>query len=278
MKTWRTGQLIKWSIVLCGIVLVIWSVTAASLTLAAANESPLKAPVSAPDLTRMIYLPLVRSNASCAPTGENYGTLEPIDPATGDISKHPDVNLAIRSYIRTTAYLGLVDYAGNIDPNAPQFYTFFGDRRTPAFNAAYRVYRWDWNCNCRADPITKWDVTLLGMRTTPGEVIRLPVAGYDIGGGYGALVLYAEPYRLTLKYTREDNVVAGYTLHLENICVDPNLLALYRQLNAAGRAKLPALRPGQPLGRAPGSEIDAAIRDSGSFLDPRSRKDWWQGR
>jgi hypothetical protein len=41
---------------------------------------------------------------------------------------------------------------------------------------------------------------------------------------------------------------------------------------------LPALRPGQPIGRAPGSEIDAAIRDSGAFLDPRSRKDWWQGR
>jgi len=81
-----------------------------------------------------------------------------------------------------------------------------------------------------------------------------------------------------LKYTREDNVVAGYTLHLENICVDANLLALYRQLNAAGRSELPALRPGQSLGRASGSEIDAAIRDSGAFLDPRSRKDWWQGR
>ena len=116
------------------------------------------------------------------------------------------------------------------------------------------------------------------MRTTPGEIIRLPVAGYDVGGGYGALVLYAEPTRLTLKYTREDDVVAGYTIHLENICVDANLLAKYRSLNAAGRAELPALRPGQPLGRASGHQIDAAIRDSGSFLDPRSRKDWWQGR
>jgi hypothetical protein len=56
------------------------------------------------------------------------------------------------------------------------------------------------------------------------------------------------------------------------------LLALYRQLNSAGRVELPALRPGQPFGRAAGGEIDAAIRDSGSFLDPRSRKDWWQGR
>jgi hypothetical protein len=188
------------------------------------------------------------------------------------------MNLAVRGYAATTAYLGLVDYAGNVDPNAPQLYTLFANNRTPAFTSAYRVNRWDWTCNCRGGPIAKWDVTLLGMRTTPGEIVRLPVAGYDIGGGYGALVLYAEPTRLTLKYTREDNVVAGFTLHLENICVDANLLALYRQLNAAGRSQLPALFPGQPLGRASGTEIAAAIRDTGSFLDPRSRKDWWQGR
>ncbi len=154
----------------------------------------------------------------------------------------------------------------------------FTDNRTPIFNAAYQVYRWDWTCNCRGGPILKWAVTLLGMKTTPGEIIRLPVAGYDIGLGYGALVLYAEPTRLTLKYTREDNVIAGYTIHLENICVDPNLLARYQQMNAAGRVRLPALFPGQPLGRARGTEIDAATRDSGSFLDPRTRKDWWQGR
>ena len=178
----------------------------------------------------------------------------------------------IRGYAPTTAALGLVDYAGNIDPNAPQLYTLFDNQRTPIFNAAYRVYQWDWNCNCRGGPITKWDVTLLGMRTTPGEIIHLPVAGYDVGGGYGALVLYAEPTRLTLKYTREDNVVAGYTLHLENICVDANLLALYRQLNAAGRSELPALWPGQPLGRArghrdrcgdPRQRARSSIRDRG---------------
>jgi hypothetical protein len=230
-------------------------------------------------LTPRAYLPVViRPIASCAPTGETYGTLAPIDPAAGDVSQHPDVNLAIRGYVRTTAYLGLVDYAGNIDPNAPQLYTLFGDQRTPIFNAAYQVYRWDWTCDCRGGPILKWDVTLLGMQTTPGEIIQLPVSGYGIGAGYGALVLYAEPTRLTLKYTREDNVIAGHTFHLENICVDPNLLALYQQLNAAGRIQLPALFPGQPLGRALGTEIDAATRDSGSFLDPRSRKDWWQGR
>ena len=280
MKPRYLCRVLGLSMVLLGIAVVMLSASLALPALAAPFDSPLgSSPASPAALRPRAYLPLViRPIVSCASTGEVYGTLEPIDPAAGNVAQHPDVNLAVRGYVPTVAALGPVDYAGDVDPNAPQLVTLFGDRRTPLFTAAYRVYQWDWNCNCRGGPIAKWDVTLLGLRTTPGEIIHLPAAGYDVGGGYGALVLYAEPTRLTLKYTREDNVIAGYTLHLENICVDANLLALYRQLNAAGRSELPALWPGQPLGRAPGSEIDAAIRDSGAFLDPRSRKDWWQGR
>jgi hypothetical protein len=278
MKVIRVGQVL----VLSGVAVLIAMVLSMSQGgTAPALSQPLREDaLSATEaLTSYVYLPLIVSPADpCTPTDETYGTLSVEEPAGGDVSQHPDVNLAIRNYTPTVAYLGLVDYAGNVDPDAPQLYTLFDDQRTPVFNAAYQVYRWDWTCNCRGGPIVKWDVTLLGMQTTPGEIIHLPVAGYDVGSGYGALVLYAEPTRLTLKYTPDDNVVAGYTLHLENICVDENLLALYQQLNAAGRTELPALRPGQPLGRAPDTEIDAAIRDNGSFLDPRSRKDWWQGR
>ena len=32
------------------------------------------------------------------------------------------------------------------------------------------------------------------------------------------------------------------------------------------------------VGRARGNEIQVAIRDTGRFMDPRTRKDWWQGR
>ena len=280
MKTLCVGQIIRLGTMGFVMALVMWSANAAPRAWATQFESPVELPTSAPALTPRSYLPLIvrPSGPACASTEQTYGQLAPIEPATGDMSKHPDVNLAVRGYEPTSAFLGLVDYAGYVDPNAPQLYTLFANNRTPVFTAAYRVYRWDWTCNCRSGLIVKWDVTLLGMRTTPGELIRLPVAGYDVGGGYGALVLYADPTRLTLKYTRDDNVVEGYTIHLEHICVDVNLLAKYLNLNAAGRGELPALRPGQPLGRASGSEIDAAIRDGGSFLDPRSRKDWWQGR
>jgi hypothetical protein len=113
------------------------------------------------------------------------------------------------------------------------------------------------------------------MATAPGEVLRLPDSGYSIGSGYEALVLYATEERITLKYTREDNVVWGYTIHVENVCVEPSLLALYRAWNDAGRAQLPALRGGQPFGRARGGEIRVAIRDNGTFMDPRSQGCWW---
>jgi hypothetical protein len=104
----------------------------------------------------------------------------------------------------------------------------------------------------------------------------VPESGYSIGQGYEVLVLYADQERITLKYTSEDNVVSGYTLHVEKICVESNLLTLYEQMNAAGRAHLPALRAGQAFGRARGDEIGISIRDAGRFMDPRVRKDWWR--
>ena len=116
---------------------------------------------------------------------------------------------------------------------------------------------------------------MLGVQTATGEIIDTPDGGGDLGEGYVAMVLYASPNRITLKYTRDDNVIEGYTLHIENVCVEPQLLALYQQTNDAGRSTLPALRSGQSFGRATGSEIGIVVRDKGSFMDPRSRKDWW---
>ena len=242
----------------------------AATTLAASGE-----------LTPRAYLPLVSNlPPGCAPIpGVQYGTLDVNGPPTDRPAEvHADLNLALRGYEVTSAYLGLVDYGGGDDAKAPQLYTLFADQRVPAFTTAYRVYEWDWDCNCRGPLATNYPVTLLGMGVATDEAIRLPDSGYDIGSGYEALVLYATEERITLKYTLEDNVVAGYTIHVENICVEPSLLALYRAWNDAGRGRLPALRGGQPFGRARGNEIGVAIRDNGTFMDPRSWKDWWQAK
>jgi len=229
--------------------------------------------------TSYVYLPIVSGFDPCTPIpGESYDVLLVSPPRTDRPAEvHADLNLALRGYELTNAYKGLVDYKGGIDPNAPQLPGLFADDRTATFSNVYQVHHWNWECNCRGPVITDTEVTLAGLAVTPGETVHVPGSGYDIGG-YEVLVLYASPDRITLKYTGEDNVVKGYTLHVENICVEPTLLALYQTWNEQGREYLPALRAGQAFGRARSSEIGVAVRDTGAFMDPRSRKDWWQGR
>lgn len=244
------------------------------------------APASADGATRAgkrAYVPFA-FGAAAAPASDNrYETVPIIPPPTGLApAEHGDLNLALRGYSATSATLGFASYNGPTDAGAPQMPGIFADGRTPKFTSVHRVNDWNWACGahgCRGNPLTYPPVTLLGMGTTPGEPLAAPRRNADIyPGGYKTLVLYADATRITLKYTRDDNVVSGYTVHLEGLTLDPNLLALYRQADAGGRGSLPALRNGQPLGAASGGQVLVAIRDCGAFLDPRSRKDWWQGR
>ena len=185
------------------------------------------------------------------------------------------MNIKLRDWSATGGTLGLVDITGPTDDLAPKLNALFADEREPAFVANYRVNNWDWGSNSAAGPIDDWEVTLAGAVTVAGEIIAVPDSGYDIGGGMEARVLYADEDSITLKYTREDNIVQGYGVHIVGLCVEPSLLALYESQNAAGRGDLPALFGGQSIGRARGGELLIAVRDTGAFMDPRSRKDWW---
>ena len=211
--------------------------------------------------------------------GESYGSLAVQGPPSDRPAEaHADLNLAVRGYQRNNAPLQFSDYGPAADPNGPQLPGLFGDQRVPTFTSSYQVFDWDWGCNCRGGLLTTWETTLLGMGVSPGEPLRVPDSARAIGDGYEVLVLYASPDRITLKYTPEDNAVRGHTLHVEGVCVEPDLLGLYQSLNASGRGQLPALRAGQAFGRAKAGEILVAIRGGGAFFDPRSRQDWWRGK
>ena len=262
----------------------------ATILLASAGRAGLAQEM--PPRPSRVFLPQIESSASGCQTlpGANYAAIfVPPPPTDRPAAQHADLNLALRGYTPTAGVLGLVNYGGPIDPSAPQLPGLFADNRTGIFVRLHRVFGWNWTCNCRGNVLSEPPVTLAELAVTPGEPIRVPDSGYNIGtlnstvdeqpdNGYEVLVLYAAQDRITLKYTRNDNVIQGYTLHLEGFCVDPRLLALYNQWNDAGRSWLPALRAGQAFGRASGETIGVSIRDSGTFLDPRSRKDWWQGR
>jgi len=225
-----------------------------------------------------VYLPSLPAASPNDPIpGENYPEtwLNP-PPTDRPAAAHPDLNLIVRGYTRVDASKEWTFYYGNTDEGAPQLRGLFGDDRVPTIAAVYRVYDWHWGAFERGMTIADPEVTLIGVDVTPGEIIYLPPSGYTIGEGFDAVVLYADPKRMTIKYTREDNVVCGYTLHLENICPEPRLLGVYENCNNNARGHLPALYSGHALGRACGSELGIAIRDNGDFMDPRSSKDWWR--
>ncbi|MCB0175646.1 MAG: hypothetical protein KDJ97_34400 [Anaerolineae bacterium] len=259
-----------------------WSVQAVDSTGAASGfVAPSAFSIQA---AAQVYLPYLEKSA-CPVSSVAVYELIPFSgsPTDRPDSQHGDLNLALRGYNLTTAPKQLVNYSGGADSNAPRLAGLFNPNSLSAIPNVYRVNGWDWGCGaqgCATGPITDWDVTLLGLQTTQGQPIYIPERGPDIyGGGYKALVLYAEERRITLSYIREDTVAHGYAVHLENLCVDPNLLALYRsQIKSDGFRvgnQLPALRNDQSLGTALGSEIRVAVRDRGAFMDPRSCKDWW---
>jgi hypothetical protein len=229
----------------------------------------------------------------CPPSSTAHFDLIPIEgSATRDHpdAVHGDLNLALRGFIPVDAPLVRVTYNGSTDSNAPRLHGLFEPNRQAQIISVGQVNDWNWQSSacgghprgCPAPPSDEdyWSVTMVGLAASPGEPIYIPERGPEIyPGGYIAMVLYAEEQRITLGYTRRDTVSAGYTVHLENICVDPNLLALYNaQIDAAGwhaTGHLPALRNNQSLGTAIDHQIGVAIRDVGTFMDPRSRKDWW---
>lgn len=233
-----------------------------------------------------VYLPLIAYATSPPIQPPRTYAAIPVEPPPTDrpAAEHPDLNLAIRDFVTTTGYLGLVMYGEDEqgpDPNAPQIDGMFDPQRLPIFRAVYQVYDWNWGCNppdgCLGAPITEYPVTLLEMETASDEEIRIPQRRPDIHTGeFKALVLYADERRLTITYTRRDTAAVGYMIHLEDFAVNPGLVTLYQATNAAGRGQLPALRNDEIVGVADRGSIKIATRDTGRFLDPRACKDWWQ--
>jgi hypothetical protein len=251
------------------------------------------------------HLPVINVPPGCPKTSTNYysagGAYQfDLDNPVRWAWKHADKNLDLRGYTPNNdggLQRELVDY-GSDDPNQPpQFATMFRPYRVPDLLGFYRVGEWVWapspNPGYRSGSIWGPKVTALGLKVSPGEKIYVPASAYDIGGGMEVLVLYADENSVTLRYTREDSSgAAGYSVFIDNICTDPNLLALYQQKDDPGGPRyryvspgnrpyiynLPNLPAGSVLGTVIEREMVIAISDTGRFWDPRSCNEWWQIR
>src|SRR4030043_1138097 len=192
--------------------------------------------------------------------------------------QRPDLNLDFLKPVPIPGHLGLNDFwGGETDPKAPQLSTLIDGNPTPGVTSLYQLHYWNWVDN-QVGPLvprppnlpSNYDfATLVGFSTNPGQSILVPNSGYNIGQGNEVMVLYADENSIVLKYTGDDNVSVGYTLYIENIKVASDLLAYYNQLSNAGREELPVLMAGKKNSEALSEEILIAIRDTGSFMDPR---------
>lgn len=261
---------------------VVPTATSTATPTAIPVPTPTTEPISAASIAGAPVAPargLPAAPAGCQAAGPSeYMVMSVMGPrADYPAHRHPDLNLAVRSYVPVSAAAGLIDINGPTAGDPPQISSIV-DGAAGRIRATYTVHDWDWSCGgsgCRGEPLS--GVTMVGIGVQPGEAVRLPGRRADIGDGRAhALVLYADESRLTVGYTREDSVANGYALHLEGFCVAPALLARYREADAAGRTALPAVAAHSVLGAAGASPLMVAVRDRGTFLDPRSRKDWWQ--
>jgi hypothetical protein len=212
-----------------------------------------------------------------------WAEMAPRQRLIGGAATSPDLNMNVRGWYAVEEFPGFVQYpyppGEPPDTQHPLRLSNIAGSTVASFVSTYQANDWDWlGCNCAIPRSSStYPVTMLGLRTTPGQAIR--IAGRDRQvdpQGYTAMVLYADAGQIALKYTWEDRVDEGYLVHLVNLCVDPNLVALYQRLDAAGRRRLPGVTNLSAIGTARSDKVDVIVRDSGSFLDPRSWQDWWQ--
>ena len=245
------------------------------------------------------YLPLVLSPDACATSSDQtytsgvvfqVDTDNPVRPAYN----HADKNIALRSYsLNSDSALQreLVDYGSDDPTQPPQFATLFSPAQVPAFSEFHQVHQWNWASSPqpgqRAEAINTPKVTAISFDLDAGTPLYAPSSGYDIGGGMEVVVLFADEDTVTLHYTREDTGALGYTLHIDQICTNPNLLSLYNNLDRpdgpryqipSGGYDLPTLPAGQVFGTTSISDMVLAIADTGAYQDPRSCNEWWQIR
>jgi hypothetical protein len=245
-------------------------------------DPPTPTPTPAATLT-----PMPTPTATCpASSTLSWGQMPPARKCIVGAEESPDLNLAVRGWYPVNERLGFVRYGYPTDepPDTqhPLRLSWVAGSTESSFVATYQVNDWDWQAGrpVPRNPIP-YPVTMLGLRTWPGQPIHAAYRDLPIDRDQGliALVMYADARQLTLKYTWQDCLDdGGYLVHIENFCVDPNLVALYQVLNENGRHQLPGVRADSVVGTAAGSEVDVVVRDSGSFLDPRSWQDWWQNQ
>ncbi len=194
------------------------------------------------------------------------------------VSKDPDINIRERGWVENESFSKAIQPHPNAaDPKAPQLSTLIGDaeNHNPLFTYLGQVYAVNGKAQGILDSSNIQSPGIGKIQANGGATIYSPRQGYDIGGGFSYVVLYATNTDIVIHNTAEDSVASGYTLHILDINVDKKLLDLYNQNEANGRPQLVAIGCHIPLGTVAGSDVLFDIRDTGSHMPP-TFEDWWK--
>ena len=151
--------------------------------------------------------------------------------------------------------------------------------------------------NKGTDTDIKGNAPVLTIPTDIGADVKVPTTEYDIGGGYEAMVVFAESDRVTLHIGRHEYFVGsdenncnggkcsgGYWIYVKGICVDQKILDAYKSVkdiqekaNAdKNPIQLPMVKPGHTLGKAIDNSVTVGVRDNGPFIST-SKSIYWTG-
>lgn len=255
-------------------------------------RAPTRLPTKIPTPTKIPPTPTKPVFAGTCPTTstQTYTTIRqnPNSPQRlkFNIATSPETNVALRGYFEVQESTSLVSRNGDmsgLDPNMPPQISTLFTNHYPKIAKTYRINNWNYEAN---KPIPgesatpAWKVHIIGMQATPGEPLVGLKAGRTVDGSHVFLVMYAEKNFIMLVHSNEDTWdeygPSGYPFYFMEICVDPNLLALYQKTNAEGRNELPGVAMGQVFGYAKTNEVKMTLRDTMSFMDPRYKEDWWE--
>ncbi|TNE43628.1 MAG: hypothetical protein EP343_32960 [Deltaproteobacteria bacterium] len=219
-------------------------------------------------------------NSQCINWSTTYKAIPFMGKKTDrDPSQHADLNLKLRGWqLVQGEATSLQTYNSPADPDPPKLASMFAKKAFPGIINNYQMGAWDWSKNAKNGWIntTFWKVHLVGFRTQPGEILKLPSRNTEIyPGSYKALVLFMDDDSITFNFVREDSVANGFAVHVQGVNIAVDLRRLYTAHADRASGKLPALTSEQPFGTALGNEVKVSIRDRSLFMDPRSKKDWW---
>lgn len=125
---------------------------------------------------------------------------------------------------------------------------------------------------CPGDPA---DVSMCGFAASPSTPVHAPNTCQSPW-----YVLYADEGFITMVVNGADCIGGdcdeGYGVHIDGLIVNKDLLTLYRKDDAEGRNRLPIVNANDVIGTVDtGGEVRVTIRDTGSYMDPRTLRDWW---